>query len=254
MTDNAGPAALIDPRYRVGGSFGVLRAITVKKLWGLWATNSPLQLPAIPADALLAESWVSYDGVTVDMARVSLDFLADSSGKAFFGAYVEALRAFVAQHKEAVDERLLSDCLSWSVEVEIFDSAAPTGSRTFSGSEPVGMQMLENTVDALRRYRASPGSLTILNDDAAEHSEQHYKYLSMAHYMAFDDRRVLIHFHDFNDDSEDADEVLHRVSLEREGFADAMSAVHARLKALTGSVCAALGVRPGQLGRARRRP
>lgn len=252
MTDIAERPFLNDPRYRVRCDFSILRALKIEALWGLWVSNRKVQLPDIPSDAIVSESWISNSGITVDRAMVSLNFLSGSEGKAFFDTYVEALKAFVSKYKVVVDDRFLNDCLSWSLQVDIFDSTACSGSRLIYGFEFLGVRQLENTVSALKLHRGPSGSLYILNNSDDEYGERDEKYFSLAHYMALDDNHVFIHYHDFDDDShEGADEVLHKIMFDRYTFANAMSNAHAQLRNLVESICDALGVSLNNLGEVR---
>lgn len=248
MTETAKSPMLINPRYQVKGSFGIIRGLTVKTLWGLWRSDKKLNLPEIPADAIVTESWVSDSGLTRDRAMLSLTFLNSSKGKAFFRAYTDALKTFVTRYHIEIDDHFLRDCLTWSLEVEVFDSSAPNGSREMFGFEILGVQQLENTVNALKSHFGS--AINILNNDDDERYEQYERYLSLAHYMAVDDKTVTMHFNDFDDESsETAFDVLHQVALERAPFASAMMLTYSQIKTCIDDVAKALGVESSRLKR-----
>lgn len=249
MTDPTTPV-LINPRYQVKGSFAILRGLTVKTLWGLWRSDKKLDLPEIPADALVTESWVSENGVTRNLAMVSLAFLSSSQGKAFLRAYADALNAFVARHKVDINHHFLMGVLAWSLEVQVFDSTAPNGSREVYGFEMLGLHRLENTVNALKAQSGTANTLTILNDDDSEHYEQYNRYLSLAHYLAMDHQKVMIHYNDLDDDSSElAFDVLHQVELDRAPFASAMMLTYGQIKTCMDGVMKALNVESSALKR-----
>jgi hypothetical protein len=249
MTDVAKRPMLVNPRYQVKGSFGIIRGLTVKTLWGLWRSDKKLDLPEIPESAVVTESWVSDSGLTRDRVMLSLAFLSSSKGKAFFRAYAEELKKFVTRYHVEVDDHFLKDALSWSLEIEVFDSTAPNGSREMFGFEMLGVHQLENTVNALKSYVGASSALTILNDDDdEEHYEQYERYLSLAHYMALDDKKVIMHFNDFDEESsETAFDVLHQVELERTPFASAMMLTYGQIKACIDEVSKALDVESSRL-------
>ena len=247
MTDPTTPV-LINPRYQVKGSFAILRGFTVKTLWGLWRSDKKLDLPEIPADAIVMESWVSDNGVTRNRAMVSLAFLSSSQGKAFLRTYADALKIFVAQYKVDINQHFLMDVLAWSLEVQVFDGTAPNGSREVYGFEILGLHQLENTVNALKAQSGAANALTILNDDDSEHYEQYDRYLSLAHYLAMDNQKVMIHYNDFDDDSSElAFDVLHQVELDRAPFASAMMQTYSQIKTCMDGVMKALGVESSRL-------
>lgn len=248
MTDVAKSPLLINPRYQVKGSFTIFRGMTVKTLWGLWRSDKKLDLPEIPADAIVMESWPSDNGVTRDRAMVSLAFLASTKGKAFLRTYAEALKTFTTQHKVDINQRFLMDALSWSLEIEIFDSTAPSGSREVYGFEILGLHQLENTVNALKGQSGAANTLNVLNDDDSEVDEPYDRYLSLAHYLAMDDHKVMIHYNDFDDDSSElAFDVLHQVELDRAPFASAMMLTYSQIKTCMDGVMKALEVESSRL-------
>lgn len=248
MTDVAKSPLLINPRYQVKGSFTILRGMTVKTLWGLWRSDKKLDLPELPADAILMESWPSDNGVTRDRAMVSLAFLASTKGKAFLRAYANALKSFTTQYHVDISQRFLMDALAWSLEVEVFDSSAPNGSRELYGFEVLGLHQLENTVNALKAQSGAANVLTILNDDDSEDEEQYNRYLSLAHYLAMDNHKVMIHYNDFDDESSElAFDVLHQVEFDRAPFASAMMLTYSQIKACMDEVTKALGVESSRL-------